>query len=404
MKKGLLIFLLFFSIFSFSQITIKGKLISNNNKPLEAASVYFNNTTIGTITNKKGEFSLKIKEGNYTLVASFLGYKTFQTSINTSLIKDFHTIKLQEDDTVLDEVVLKKTIYNEDWKYNLTRFKQAFLGKTKLAEECEILNSKSIHFDYNYKTHKLTAFAKEPLKIKHKGLGYLITYDLIDFELKNRELFFSGYAQYKNLRKSIRKKWKKNRQIAYNGSRMHFLRSLLNKQLKKDGFVVNQFKRVPNPNRPSEKRIKLARELFKLNNGRLNLLKEIENPKTIMDSVVNTLVKSRLPKHRDYLYKQGVNYENMISFDKNIPLLNFKDYLMIVYKNEVEEENYLKGMFGKRKKASGVQTSNIVLLNGKVIIDNSGVLAKPNAIFNEGYWGFEAFANMLPLDYQLPKK
>jgi len=90
----------------------------------------------------------------------------------------------------------------------------------------------------------------------------------------------------------------------------------------------------------------------------------------------------------------------MIAYNSNTPFLNFKNYLMVIYTKEPEEKNYLIGMFGKRKKASGVQTSNIVLLEGNAQIDKSGVLINPNAIFNEGYWGFEAFANMLPLDYK----
>ncbi len=56
-------------------------------------------------------------------------------------------------------------------------------------------------------------------------------------------------------------------------------------------------------------------------------------------------------------------------------------------------------MFGKRKKPSGVQTSNITLVDGKSIIDHTGVLVNPSAIFVEGYWAFESFANMLPLDF-----
>lgn len=81
MKKGLFIFILFVNSISFSQILIKGNVFSETNEPLEGASIYFNNTTTGTITNAKGEFELKIKEGNYTLVVSFLGYKTKQLSI-----------------------------------------------------------------------------------------------------------------------------------------------------------------------------------------------------------------------------------------------------------------------------------------------------------------------------------
>ncbi|WP_440069830.1 carboxypeptidase-like regulatory domain-containing protein [Tenacibaculum discolor] len=400
MKKGLFIFLLFVSLISFSQTLIKGNVLSETNEPLEGASVYFNNTTTGTITNSKGEFELKIKEGNYTLVVSFLGYKTKQLLI-TPQKKDVNiNIKLEENSSILNEVVIKKTVYDKNWEYNLARFKQAFLGRTKLAETCKIINEKDLYFDYNAKTNTLSALTKKPLRIKHQGLGYLITYDLVDFTLKGQQLFFSGFARYENLRKTIKRKWKLNRLEAYNGSQMHFLRSLTSKKLKEDDFVVNQFKRVPNPDRPSEKKINFAREFFKLYNKPVNLSKNISNPKTTLDSVIVILQKARLPKHRDYLYKKNVPYEDMIAYNSNTPFLNFKNYLMVIYTKEPEEENYLIGMFGKRKKASGVQTSNIVLLEGNAQIDKSGVLINPNAIFNEGYWGFEAFANMLPLDYK----
>ncbi|MCT4699092.1 hypothetical protein [Tenacibaculum haliotis] len=185
---------------------------------------------------------------------------------------------------------------------------------------------------------------------------------------------------------------------------MHFLRSLIDKQIKEDGFVVNQFKRVLNPDRPADNEIKMAHQLIKLHGSKINFSDNIAEPKTPLDSALIIIKKARLPKYRDYLYKRNVPYNGMISFNKHKAFLNFKDYLMVIYTKEPEEENYLKGMFGKRKKASGVQTSNIVLLEGKAEIDKSGVLVNPNAIINEGYWGFEAFANMLPLDYQLPKK
>ncbi|CAM1342227.1 carboxypeptidase-like regulatory domain-containing protein [Tenacibaculum aestuarii] len=400
MKKGFFVFLLLINSISFSQVLIKGNVLSETNEALEGASVYFNNTTIGTVTNSEGEFQLNIKEGNYTLVVSFLGYKTKQLLITPQSKELTLEIKLEEDNGVLNEVVIKKTVYDDDWKYNLARFKQTFLGRTKLAQTCKILNEKDLYFEYSPKTNTLTAFAKNPLKIKHQGLGYIITYDLIDFTLKGQQLFFSGFAHYKNLKKNVSKKWKQNRLEAYNGSQMHFLRSLTSKKLKEEGFVVNQFKRVPNPDRPSEEKIKMARELLKLYGNSIDLSKLIEKPKNQSDSIIVTIQKARLPKHEDYLYKKNVPYEDMIIYNNNTPYLSFKDHLMVIYTKEKEEENYLIEMFGKRKKASGVQTSNIVLLEGNAQIDKSGVLINPNAIFNEGYWGFEAFANMLPLDYQ----
>ncbi|MDY0780207.1 carboxypeptidase-like regulatory domain-containing protein [Tenacibaculum sp. IB213877] len=404
MKIYLLIPLLLFSFGELiAQTIVKGKIISNKNEVLEGASVFLNNTTIGTISNEKGEFELKIKNGNYDLVISYLGFKTQRIPINTDNKIEFITIKLLPETNILNEVVIEKTTYDDNWKHNLARFKQAFLGRTKLASECIILNEKDIHFNYNTKTNTLSASTKRPLKIKHTGLGYLITYDLIDFTLQQNQLFFSGYARYENLRKSIRKKWKNNRLEAYNGSQMHFLRSLLNQNLKQEGFVVNKFKRVMNPNRPSDEKIKLARELIQLHSGQIDLSKNIPLPKTPIDSAIVTFQKSKLPKYQDFLYKSNVPYEDMFSSVENSHYLNFKDYLMVVYTKEPEEANYLTGMFGKQKKATGVQTSNIVLLEGKSEIDPSGILANPNAVFNEGYWGFESFANMLPLDYQPPK-
>ncbi|MBL4641956.1 MAG: carboxypeptidase-like regulatory domain-containing protein [Flavobacteriaceae bacterium] len=405
MKKGLLTFLVtILSLSTFSQTYIEGKVTTNSNENLEGASVYLNNTTIGTTTNNKGEFRLKVSKGNYDLVVSFIGYSTSRLKINTNFKIGFLRLKLAPDLHILSEVVLKKTNYNADWKYNLSRFKSLFLGRSKLAKECIILNPKTLHFEYNSKTGELIAEAKEPLKIKHKDLGYLITYDLIKFSIKNQRLFFSGYARYRNLKERVKKKWKRNRLEAYNGSQVHFLKSLLKKNLTQDGFVINQFKRVRNPERPTDEEIKKARELIYLYRETINISRNITNPLTPLDSALVIAGKSSKPKYKDFLYKRNVPYNEMTSFSKGTPHLNFKNHLSIIYKNEKEEDNYLKGMFGKMKQATGVQSSNITLTKGKSIIDLTGVLVDPDALFVEGYWAFESFANMLPLNYQPTKE
>ncbi len=387
------------SSYIFSQQKLQGTITSNTKKPLEGASIYLNNTTVGDVTDSEGNFDLRFTKGNYTLIISYLGYKTVTKAINAKTPENLN-FTLEEEDTFLDEVHIKKIVYDEDWKFNLSRFKKAFLGTTKLAQQCKILNEKDLRFTYNFKTNTLTADTKKPLKIRHSGLGYMITYDLADFSLNDKTLFFSGYAQYKNLRKSIRKKWKRNRRRAFNGSTMHFFRSLIDSTTSQQGFVINQFERVLNPERPSDEKIRFARELIKLHNHSYNFSKKITNPKTSIDSAVMVVQKSTLPKYRDYLYKKGVSPKNVITFDRKVPFLDFKDYLMVIYTKEEEEERYLTAMFGRKKKATGVQTSNIVLLNGKSQIDISGILIDPNGSFKEGYWAFEAFADMLPLDYK----
>ena len=385
---------------SFSQKRISGKVTDENNEPLEGASVYINNTTIGVSTNTDGDFVLNLNEGTHELIISYISYKTVRFQLNTNSFSKPLLFKLKTEDNLLNEVVLRKPIYDEEWKSNLVIFKRAFFGKTKMAQECDILNPKALYFEFNRKTGELTAQVKEPLKIKHNGLGYLITYDLVEFSLKGNRLFFSGYTRYSNLKKSVRKKWKRNRMEAFNGSQMHFLRSLMNKQIKNNGFIVNQFRRELNPERPSEKEIKFAKELLLLQGNTISTLKEIENPLTQIDSAIVTVKNSRKPKYIDYLYKRNISEEDIFSSNNNISFLDFDNYLTIIYTKEPEEENYLIGMFGKRKKAIGMQTSNIVLFNGKSKIDKSGVLANPKALFVEDYWAFESFANMLPTDYQ----
>ena len=232
MKKILFLSFYLFCLTAFSQNSISGTVTDNQNQALEGASVYINNTTIGVSTGTNGAFELNLKEGTYELIVSYVGYKTVRFSLNTKKYTKPLLFKLIIEENVLNEVEITKTIYNDEWKSNLSIFKRAFIGKTKLAKECKILNPKVLHFEFNLKTGELTGFAKEPLQIKHSGLGYLITYDLVGFSLKRKSLHFSGYSRYRNLRKSIRKKWKRNRLESYNGSQMHFLRNLLSKNIK----------------------------------------------------------------------------------------------------------------------------------------------------------------------------
>ncbi len=66
--------------------------------------------TTGTITNEEGRFSLaNIKAGNYILEFSFTGYKTKMQSVYVGSLSEFldqGTIELEEDTTILQEVVV----------------------------------------------------------------------------------------------------------------------------------------------------------------------------------------------------------------------------------------------------------------------------------------------------------
>ena len=227
-------------------------------QPIETVSVYFDNTIIGTTTNDKGEFSISYTDAvQSTLVISYLGY-------NKVLISDFRSknnvvIELVEADNALDEVYLE---YDDGLtrRQKLRLFRKEFLGNSKFGKSCKILNEDDLILKYDKRKKDLYASCKVPLKVLNKSLQYEISYDLIDFEvnfkyanLKTREftvnsVVYFGTSFYKELENFKKNKSIKNREQAYSGSVQHFMRSLYNKNLKDegylvfyDGFVVNEW-------------------------------------------------------------------------------------------------------------------------------------------------------------------
>ena len=106
--KYLLTLPIFFLCFSvFSQTEIKNKISDFGSlMPIESASIYVQNTTIGTVSNADGKFVLlvPIQFVNDTLVVSSIGYKSFKTLVGE--FDNTQEIYLDEDIASLDEIVL----------------------------------------------------------------------------------------------------------------------------------------------------------------------------------------------------------------------------------------------------------------------------------------------------------
>jgi len=400
MKSHFLFLILFSSGFIFSQKIIKGTIYYQKG-PLEDVTVYINSTMIGTSTNKKGEFTLKLKEGNYELIISYLGFKTINYHLNTATYSKPLTFALVENENILEEIIIKKTKYDDNWKYNLNLFKNAFIGATELSVDCKILNPKVLHFENDIKQKKLTAIVREPLQIINNALGYKITYDLQEFVLHKNKVTYLGFSRYENIKGNKRKKqrWEKNRLKAYYGSPTHFYKTLINNSTYEEGFIVHQFKRLPNPERPSEREIKKARELIRLEGTALHFPNKSGAPKTAIDSALLVLKKVRLPKFKDYLYRSNVPLKDITNKKSGYFYLDFKDKLSIVYTKEKEEKGFItRNTFSKTRKPL-LQTSSLIPLKMPSMIDKRGFLLSPLDIFYEGYWSYEKFAHSLPLDY-----
>ncbi len=107
MKKKFILFLLMLLIGSHitAQITISGTVISDTDgEALPGVSVAVKGTSIGTITNLQGVFSINLPAEKGVLVFSYLGY--LEQEVNVTANTKGLRIILSEDVKVIDEVVV----------------------------------------------------------------------------------------------------------------------------------------------------------------------------------------------------------------------------------------------------------------------------------------------------------
>ena len=97
---------LVFSLTTFSQNTISGKVVDEKGKPVSGANIFIEGTYDGASSSETGNFSFTTTTtGNQTLVVSFLIYETSKTVIDVANFQN-KTIKLRESVTSLDAVVI----------------------------------------------------------------------------------------------------------------------------------------------------------------------------------------------------------------------------------------------------------------------------------------------------------
>jgi len=99
--------ILFTSVNAFSQTELKSKIVDFlTYEPLENASIYIDNSTIGSVSNIDGRFILSVPQEleNDTLVISSIGYKSFKIRLS-DFVND-EEIFLEKEIASLDEVLI----------------------------------------------------------------------------------------------------------------------------------------------------------------------------------------------------------------------------------------------------------------------------------------------------------
>ena len=293
---------LLFPLINIAQ-TFSGKIIDKKTQqPVETVSVYFDNTTIGTTTDKDGIFSINYTEAiQSTLVISYLGYE--KVLISDYRTKNNITIELVEAENELDAVYID---YDDGLtrKQKLRLFRKEFLGTSKLARSCKILNEEDLILRYDKRNRALFVSAKTPVLVENKALQYKVAFEIIDFEVNYRyanlktnrftihSTTYFGTSFYEDLEETNKRKTIKNREKAYKGSVQHFIRALYNKNLEEesywifhDKFRVNEWDyfEITNIENSDYKKVKLKEKVTILYNKDFQSEIQLEIPEFYID-------------------------------------------------------------------------------------------------------------------------
>ena len=86
-----------------NKVTLSGKVIDQHGTPVAQATIAVENTTSGTYTDDRGQYSLQVAPGKHTFVVSFLGYQTVKQSLDIRQDKK-QNFTLQESTVTLSSV------------------------------------------------------------------------------------------------------------------------------------------------------------------------------------------------------------------------------------------------------------------------------------------------------------
>jgi hypothetical protein len=353
--------------FSYAQSIIeKGLLLDKlTNQPIVGASVFINSSAIGAVSGSDGTFNLlkfiqaQIEKPILTIVA--IGYETEKYNLvnSTGRVVIYLKPKVRELETVTVRAAEKN-----GWEKYGKDFIESFLSYSDFSKLCKIENPEVLKFYYDPNNNALNVVARKPLIIQNKALGYKITYWLESYSqnFNSRILTYSGLTLFEDLirpnkRKGQAEKWLLNRAIAYQGSVMHFVRSVHAGTLASSGFVV--------------------RRLDKVEGSRKGRYSNVVDPKILVEA--------------DFL--DTIEDQKMLKFPK---------FLYVLYNKELEELPYLIKMQPFKKPTPAPQTTIVQLVDiDAVEIFANGHLEPAISLFLDGYWSYEKMDKLLPLDYKI---
>ncbi len=350
----------FLSVCAFSQSTyyyVTGMVLSADAKtPLQGASVFAENTTLGTVTDQDGKFVLALPNGGYSLVVSYTGFNTQSERVSNNNAAMPLSFALTTKEKLMGDVAIVSTgEVKNGWEKYGNFFLEEFIGKTKNSEQCSIRNPEVLKFFYSKRKGRLKVLAEQPIVIENNALGYTIKYELDSFvhEYNSELSVFTGYPLFEDMKDSTeaqKSSWKAAREKAYYGSTLHFMRSFYNKQLEKEGYELQLILQLNNKD-----------EAFKIKDVYSNM------GYATKDSSASVTIKPKQPR------------------------------IGVLYKKDKPTPDYIKANL---EEPTDFQFSTLIFpLEGNVEIESNGFYFDQNEITLSGYWSWLKMGDALPYDF-----
>ncbi len=341
-----------------AQQNLKGKVINaESNEPIFGASIYFNNTSIGTTTKESGSFSLSFPNSyNAELIVSSIGYETLVYKLEQLTNRsNFFVFKLIPKASLMNDILI---LPNETRKKYMAIFKENFVGTTVEANSCRLKNFSSIFFSsVNSDLNIFYAYCDTPLIIYNNRLGYKIYFQLEEFYFNKNTgtTSFWGYTRYQSL--GNKKRWKKSRELVYYGSTLHFYRSLINQTLAKENYLIYK----------------------------------IRTDSSISSNGIIKKIGTAVPIFENEIIKKD-------SSDSSIYVLKGSNKLMVKYTAKKANRNFGNNIVANNINHNG-HDSYLNFATKEIFIAKDGVVLNPLSVLCSGFWSYEKVANLLPFDY-----
>ncbi len=339
--------------------TLSGRVVSAaSGAPVLYAHIYLPGTSFGTYSDEYGRFVLEARAwGRFELAVSHIEHELTTLPMQAGAERiELGDIRLQSRVYQLEGVAVKA---DKNWGKYFGIFRREFIGATPNARQCRIANPLVLNFHFDEERNILKAWAYETLIIENQALGYQISYDLVRFEhhLPQGATLFEGapfFRQATPRNKSQQRRWERNRSEAYQGSIMHFVRSLYHDKLDADGFVL----------------------------GEPGLMRWVQSEVPVRPELIPT------------------TREQLVQADESEPgamLLRLPGKMRVIYTAAQAPKAYVAQAGGG---TAGHPRSKLSLLADFVRIYPNGYVYNGTDLLLEGFFAWKKMADMLPLEYQ----